>query len=280
MDRRQLKELASNPEFISGIYNYCDRWCERCPFTARCLLFATEQADPDQDDPETHDLNSAKFWNKLGSMFAEVRQMILEWAEEEGIDLEAAASEPDVVSRQQQREDAKEHPLSLAAREYGMCVEDWFKAESVLEERIYDDTALSAEDERTINIKAAVEVIRWYQFFIAAKTYRALMGLAETEDIGDLDFESFDDEEQDDEMTWLGASASDAEGSAKIALIAIDRSLSCWRVVQSAFPEKTDSIKPMLIELEKLRRGIEQTFPGARDFIRPGLDEVASDFVS
>ena len=27
--------------FIVGIFNYCDRWCERCPFTSRCRLFAT-----------------------------------------------------------------------------------------------------------------------------------------------------------------------------------------------------------------------------------------------
>ena len=26
--------------FILGIYNYCDRWCERCPFTNRCRVFA------------------------------------------------------------------------------------------------------------------------------------------------------------------------------------------------------------------------------------------------
>src|SRR5262245_40608258 len=27
---------------IECIYNYCDRWCERCPFTQRCSLFATQ----------------------------------------------------------------------------------------------------------------------------------------------------------------------------------------------------------------------------------------------
>ena len=26
--------------FILGIYNYCDGWCERCPFTNRCRVFA------------------------------------------------------------------------------------------------------------------------------------------------------------------------------------------------------------------------------------------------
>ena len=28
--------------YIEGIYNYCDRWCERCRFTSNCFLFTTE----------------------------------------------------------------------------------------------------------------------------------------------------------------------------------------------------------------------------------------------
>jgi hypothetical protein len=47
MRRRTLTELANNPDLISGIYNYCDRWCERCPLTSRCLVYATEQEDGD-----------------------------------------------------------------------------------------------------------------------------------------------------------------------------------------------------------------------------------------
>jgi hypothetical protein len=30
-------------QFISGIYNYCDRWCERCSMTARCYVFWQEK---------------------------------------------------------------------------------------------------------------------------------------------------------------------------------------------------------------------------------------------
>ena len=30
MNRLTLTELAANPDLISGIYNYCDRWCEKC----------------------------------------------------------------------------------------------------------------------------------------------------------------------------------------------------------------------------------------------------------
>ena len=55
MRRRSLTELANNPDLISGIYNYCDRWCERCPLTSRCLVYATEQEE-EVGSPESHDI--------------------------------------------------------------------------------------------------------------------------------------------------------------------------------------------------------------------------------
>ena len=283
MNKDELIELADNPDFISGIYNYCDRWCERCPFTSRCMVYATESANSINDDPESHDINNAKFWQKLEGLFRETHALILEWAEEMGVDLESAEAEAAIAERGQQREEAKEHPLSLSARHYAEIVQEWFKEEFAVEENVHDDmtgTANSAEED--INVSDAVEVIRWYQFFIAAKTYRALMGLEDIgdEDVSDIDIDPFSDDEIDDEDVLLHAAYHDSDGSAKIALIAIDRSLSAWSVMQTALPEKTESTVPMLIELEKLRRGIEQIFPRARDFVRPGFDEVGSELVS
>jgi len=52
MKKTQLADLADNPVFISGIYNYCDRWCERCALTSRSFLYATEPADSEANDPE------------------------------------------------------------------------------------------------------------------------------------------------------------------------------------------------------------------------------------
>jgi hypothetical protein len=34
----------------------------------RCFLYATEQADPDLDDPEVRDITNEKFWRKLQSI--------------------------------------------------------------------------------------------------------------------------------------------------------------------------------------------------------------------
>src|SRR3989304_6916675 len=37
-----MSELNFRHENISGIYNYWDRWCEKCSYTNRCLLFKRE----------------------------------------------------------------------------------------------------------------------------------------------------------------------------------------------------------------------------------------------
>jgi hypothetical protein len=282
MRKTELRELARSRDFITGIYNYCDRWCERCPFTARCLVYASENADDVSADPEVHDINSAKFWSRLESIFQEAHEMILEWAEEAGLNLDEVAPDAALTDREQQKQDAKQHELSLSARRYAELVQHWFTEEFEVELHVHDDTTgKSKNTEDDIDVSDAIEVIRWYQFFVAAKVFRALMGLEEKVDddalpAGDV----FADTELAAGEEEFESHGDDSDGSAKIALIAIDRSSSAWRVMQSSLPEKTASIKPMLVELERMRRGAEQTFPQARDFIRPGFDEVMSDFVS
>ena len=271
MNRTDLKQLAANPDFISGIYNYCDRWCERCAFSSRCLVFATEKEDPDLDDPGVRDLSNAKFWRKLDSIFKGAHELIRECAQEAGIDIDAMDTEEAIADEQAETENAAGHQLSVLARNYGGAVDTWFENEVVAAETLTDEASAQASREATaIDIQSAVEVIRWYQFFIAAKVFRALMG---------------NDDERDgvypaDNEDEINPAQTDANGSAKIALIAIERSLGAWRIMQSCVPDKTDSIAPMMATLENLRCGIEETHPLARDFIRPGFDEAITEFAS
>lgn len=271
MRKSELRELARSREFISGIYNYCDRWCERCPFTGRCLVYATDKADDVSADPEVHDITSARFWGRLESVFREAHEMIREWAEEAGVDLETVEAEAARTDRDQDREDAESHELSLSARRYAEMVQRWFLDEFAVEGQVHDDTTgKSRNSEDDFEISDAIEVIRWYQFFVAAKIFRALIGREDSlaEDTPDRN-----------DPSDAGAN-DDSDGSAKIALIGIDRSSSAWRIMQSSLPEKADSIRPMLVELERLRRAAEQYFPDARGFIRPGFDEVNSRFMN
>lgn len=289
MRNNNLKKLAGDPNLISGIYNYCDRWCERCAFTSRCLLYATEQADPDADDPELRDISNEKFWQKLRNIFRDTAEMIAEWAAEEGVDLDSIDFTEEMAAHDQAVAEASQDQMSQAATQYATAVQQWFRDEFGPEDDIRSDLPPADLTEADVTTSEAIEVIRWYQFFIAVKLMRALSGAhdVDEEDFEPEEFLSFDfasedenDEDLDYEAIAARSSLIDANGSAKTALIAIDRSIAAWRALQISLAEKSESIKPMLIELDRLRRSIEGRFPHARDFIRPGFDESASEFVS
>ena len=78
--------MAGDPRFISGIYNYCDRWCERCQFTSRCLVFAQEQAST--DGSESNDIHNEAFWERLKAIFEQTSELLTTMAAEQGINLD------------------------------------------------------------------------------------------------------------------------------------------------------------------------------------------------
>ena len=278
MKTEDILDWADDPRFIQGIFNYCDRWCERCSFTSRCMLFAMEEED--RDDPETHDINSEAFWNKLTSVFKQTHEMIATMAAEQGIDLDALDDDPAREDRSRRRTAATEsNPLARSAQQYIKFVNQWFDSEYPQSEQERDaDPTLGNlplvdfdAQERALNIQDAVEVIRWYQFQIAVKIMRGLL----RDDSDDTE----DSEPDDDNQTETGLQ-NDSDGSAKVALIGMERSIGAWARLRELLPEKTDSILPFIVHLEQLRRATELAFPKAQSFVRPGFDEAPDRFVS
>lgn len=254
MRTKDLIDLADDPNLISGIYNYCDRWCERCAFSGRCLLYATEKADED-DDPASRDINNEAFWHKLASIFAQTREMISAWAEENEVDLSPSAVAEVEEQIELRRAQTRNHPLAKAAEEYAFAVNGWFENDFKQVEVFSDTTAGSYESiDQDEDVNDYLEVVRWYQFLIAVKLMRGISSRVEEDEYGD--------EER-----------RDSDGSAKVALIGIDRSISAWKLIGELRNENADSIRKFLLDLERLRLHAEQEFPSARDFIRPGFDE-------
>jgi hypothetical protein len=242
-----LNELANEERFITGIYNYCDRWCERCPQTSRCLNFSI--SDEKFRDPETHDIQNEAFWRKLSGLFRETLELLEETGKKWGIDLKTLDLEKAGESIASKKEAAVNHVVYRAAESYGRLVDDWFKENGAL---FSFGTMAVAGAEMTI--QEALEVIRWYQYFIAAKVMRAIRGKAENE------------VEEGDEFP------RDAEGSAKVALVAIDRSIGAWGVIPQYNRLYAEGVFEIVSLLKLLGQAIEETFPDARSFIRPGLD--------
>src|SRR5262245_28114366 len=183
MSRSTLTQLAENPDLISGIYNYCDRWCERCPFTSRCLVYATEQADDERFSPESRDINNEAFWRRLSTIFQETREMVEEWANEAGIDLKDIPDDDGRQSRKRKKQQVDHHPLAKAGKKYASATTDWFRefdqTPELSDVKVIDSDTENASEQ----IQEAREIIYWYQYQIAVKTMRALSGLHDEEDL-------------------------------------------------------------------------------------------------
>ncbi len=245
MKRNRLKELAKDKRHIPGIYNYCDRWCERCPQTARCLNYSISQEE--SSDPESKDIRNEAFWKKISDLFQESMELLEEAGKERGTDLNSIDLAEEETNAAKD-DAAKNHVVYRAAEGYAKMVEDWFKGK---EELFFFPTVELGDG--SVKIEEAVEVIRWYEFFIAAKVMRAIRGSME-EDREEL-------------------AAHDSDGSAKIALIAIDRSIAAWGVIPRHNRFYQESVLKIISLLTLLRQAVEDTFPGAKSFIRPGLDQ-------
>ncbi len=260
MDADRFEEMARDPRFISGIYNYCDRWCERCAFTRRCMNYALGQEE-EAGDSRSQDIENEAFWDKLHETFEATMEMIEEQAEEMDFDLDEEALEESIREHEEVCEAAESQSFSRTARKYLSIVDDWFNANENLLDNQRDGLDFLAwtlvpgagPAGEAANLQDCLEVIRWYQPQICVKLHRAASGVirAQSEDM-----ESFQE---------------DADGSAKVALIGIERSIAAWATVLRRFPDHEDAIFAMAT-LNRLLRQVEQAFPNARAFRRPGFD--------
>jgi len=260
MDKEQLKKLAKDPRLIPGIYNYCDRWCERCPYTSRCMNYALSEEE--FDSPESKDITNKAFWDNLHGIFQVTLEMVKETAEEMGIDLNAIDHEEFAEQEDLVHKIVKDQPHTKAAFAYADIVDKWFDSnEDLLKNKAEDLLTLArAEipgaglDKDALKIQDYLEIIRWYQHQIYVKLCRAASGMIR----GELeDVEYFPE---------------DANGSAKVAIIGIERSIAAWGGLLHQFPDQENPILDVLVALKKLLRQVDAAFPDARAFIRPGFD--------
>ena len=129
MDKDRIMEIVVNPELIEGIYNYCDRWCERCPMTAHCAVFVMEKAE--SNNCLSHDLENEAFWQQIQNILKTALELLRELAQEAGVDLDALILTEDETSRDRLNKETEEHTLVRQAMEYMKKVRQWFESEEL-----------------------------------------------------------------------------------------------------------------------------------------------------
>jgi len=190
--------------------------------------------------------------------------MIKEMAKENGIDLNSMDMERNYKNEDMKKEILLAHLISHTSKNYAKSVDQWFNSNEYLffekEEEINRIRIIFSQNnpiKEAIDINDATEIIRWYQWQIYIKLKRAVQS-ASTEE--SPDFDEF---------------PKDSDGSAKVALIGMDRSMSAWKTLLTVFPGQEKQILNLVAMLEHIKNRVETQFPDARNFIRPGFDEIS-----
>jgi hypothetical protein len=228
---------------IDSISAYCDGWCERCAFTARCSTFAVHVATSMCDDLEEAVELAV---GTPRSVEPAPEKPLPEW-QRDLFDVELTDRDEAEYERLEKarRERIRQSPVTAIASAIWVLSTDWL--------HVRRDDVLAQGD---AVLADAIDIVSWDVHFIGAKLHRALDGRDRHEHDEDVD----DDRIQND---W--------NGSAKVALISAQRSAAAWRTIAEATGDRGAS--HLAEELSSLGREVEQLFPDAWTFIRPGFDE-------
>ncbi|NCT10238.1 MAG: hypothetical protein GW772_09205 [Flavobacteriia bacterium] len=242
--------------FISGIYNFCDRWCEKCELSYRCKLFADEQEEVKEVK------NSDDFNEIISKCFQKTIAFIYEIVSEKGIDFnEVVAYKNAEISRKKSFNELKKQPIVESSISYSKKVHQFLKENNYFEHeksnyirQIEMEIEVEKNEKSLKTINESLNIINWYQFQISVKLTSAFRYFPH-----DSDFE--------DEIQNMHHAA------AKIALIGIENSIKAWHcILEIADAIKEDFILNIFIQLVQLKKNIFKQFPLIDEFKRPGFD--------
>jgi hypothetical protein len=231
-----------NPHHIDFISAYCDRWCERCRMTHHCSMFTAHAAIAMcGDDRAGLELAFGRPPDDNG-----VVEPLPDWLNA-AVNVTITMDEARGFERRHCERHARIEATTMMqmAQAYMHIAHAWCRTNEELE---------SAAD---VVVREAFEVVSHDLIFIRVKLHRAMDGrdCVGTEDA------LFDDHPLQ----------NDWNGSAKVALISIERSAAAWTVLASATGQETPVV--LADQLRDLGAEVEREFPAAWRFRRPGFDQ-------
>lgn len=248
-----------NKEYIDGIFNYCDRWCEKCKFTANCFLFTQESKI------KTHEILHNGNMSNIEEVFDKEFDNLKNEDDKEEYDdfmdedfFDSISDEDDDLIKHEDEEKEPEHPVNDLIDKY------FLKSHSLIESIDAKFRFLSElkENHKSSIVKKAFddfEILMWYHTLIGAKMKRALHGLDEVS------------KEDDEEVREIHE--DDMNGSAKVGIISVKRSISALENLHDTLPEFSNDIEESLILLGKILNYSDELFPNCMEFKRPGFDD-------
>lgn len=247
--------------FIPGIYNYCDRWCEKCIQKSHCMSFVMgkkieERGGFDFDEEVTHE--DENVWARLKDVFESTYEVLHELAAERGIDIEDIYASEN-IDKEFWGEDYENSEVKGTRDNLMIENSDIIRICMIYEdladkclEKVFEMLDEKFGEDKGLEIDNALDAVNWYQDLMQAKMRRALHG-----------YYHADSHEEERE---------DYNGSAKVALLAIGRSMEGWMALLPHCEKQEREILQLLVVLRQLKKDIEFQFPEAENFRRPGFD--------
>jgi hypothetical protein len=226
-----LMEIAADPALIPGVYKGCDQWCQYCPVTARCLAFRCKPSG----------INTEDIFNPAAVRAAAIH--VKECHEAEGM------APPEEIMRflgadprEQIVRPLDKDPLERMGWRYAALATSYLGTRS----------DIPSDLPKRSDGPTPFELFLYDHVLIVLKIGRAILSAAEAA------------RTSRPEARW------DADASAKVALVSIDRSDEALQVM--ALDDGDPRIEQMRAHLRRLGREVDARFPAARSLVRPGLD--------
>lgn len=233
---KHLLNDISDKDFIHSVHNYCDRWCDRCKLSDKCSVFYLENEMLKIANEDQSEIDPFK---NLKNTLSLTNELLKDQLKEHEIHVEIPPISKDSLFPEIPE---KEQAVLNAAKEYTFSTSEWLK--------INGGFGLHSKQE----ISESINVILYYHIFISAKISRAFYGKT-----------LYDDKDK---------IQNDNNGSAKVALIAIRKSIDSWMLILNMKRESEDSIMQQCIKLKNLQKMLDDFFPYSEEFLRPGFDYI------
>lgn len=251
--------------YIPGIYNYCDRWCEKCEFTSNCYLFTTEsritshQILNNGELPEADDIFKAEDFADSDEIINEEEDFFVD-NEDDYFDIDDELSQEDYEEYIQRKRSSLEENKTLLEELTKEYLDKSHKLVKAIDKKdnLSQPPKENLEVSFTKNLYNNFEIFCYYHMFIHVKFKRAIHGKIDLA------------EEDDDEMKEI--SKDDMNGSAKVATISVNNSIAALNELFGLLPEYIKEIGELLVLLGKIKNEAEKEFPDCMSFKRPGLD--------
>ncbi len=235
--KEKIKDILNSiPEknFIPYMHNYCDRWCDKCTLRSSCSNFYFEKELLKLAANDDSDRSS---FESVKHVFSLTSDILGEALNEYRMNIDLPVTTNDDFFP---KLPACEQNVLNFAKEYVFSTSEWFNA--LPEEKITENHELLEP----------VNVIMYYHILISTKLARAFFGRVS--------------------YPIADPIQNDSNGSAKVALLAISKSLDSWTNLLNYKKDGEEVIIQQCVKLKKLEKMVERSFPNAQDFMRPGFD--------